>query len=412
MRGRHKGPIRTVVIPFTPPPLLFSALLDVRSAVNHLVRDWETHPEELRFEATKRSYPGLRERYEQLASHWPVVMCNESSATLASWDRLLRRIKRNDREKWAELRKTLPYRRRVKASLTPDLYRWHGTTLDITVHPTRHVRVDLADVRNPLFWRYGDSSNWSFGLAITDRKLIFNFYVPREQYEAVESVGVDVNMPSVDFATSDGLVGSVNLRPITRIQGAMERKRASVQRHISKDVRHQRQVLRRYEHRERRRVDARLHLATNEFLSQVGERNIVFEDLSQTTEQCMKDTQESDMRRKLATWTHGRFQRQVAYKSRTRVLHVDPRGTSSDCPRCGGRLDHPEWRRSVCGDCQGEWHRDRAGATTILNRGHYVLRGTALSPSALTGLLELARWGSERSSILQATKEAAANAGE
>ena len=216
-------------------------------------------------------------------------------------------------------------------------------------------------------------------------------------------------MPSADFATSDGIVGSIDLKPITRVQGAMARKRASVARHIRKDQRHQKNVLRRYTKRERRRVDALLHRATHEILSQVGDRNIVLEDLSQTTEQCMKDTRGNDARRTLAVWTHGRFQRQIEYKSRTRVLHVDPRGTSSECPRCGGRLDHPEWRRSTCGDGKSDFRRDRAAAVSILNRGEVVLRGTALSPSALNGLLELSRWGSERDSTEAAVTEDAAN---
>ena len=409
MRGRNFSPIRSVVVPCAPPKLLLNALRDVRSAVNHLVVDWRHHPEESRFDATKRSYPWLRAHYPHLASSWWVVMANETSATLNSWDRLLRRMKRDDPGKWERLHLQNPVRRRGKASLHPDLYRLRGMTLDLTVHRDRHVRLDLSGVKNPLFWRYGALSSWSFGLAVTDRKLVFNFHVPDVRHEAPESVGVDLNMGSADFATSDGLVGSIDLKPITRVQGAMTRKRVSIQRHIQKDRPHQKRVLRRYTKRERHRVDALLHHATNEFLAKVGDRNIVLEDLSRTTEQCLKDTRGSDGRRKLAAWSHGQLQRQIDYKSRTRVLHVDPRGTSSECPRCGGRLDHPVWRRSTCDDCQGDFHRDRAAAVSILNRGEIVLRGTALSPSALNGLLELSRWGPERGSVDAAGTEDEAN---
>ena len=155
VRGRHEGPIRTVLVPFDPPTPLLDALRDVRSAVNHLVPDWHAHPEESRFDATKRCYRNLHDRYGHLASKWPVGMCNETSATLNSWDRLLRRQKYEDPEKWARLRKTLPHRQRLKVSLHPDLYRIDrrvGTVLDLTLHRDRHVRIDLSGVKNPLFW--------------------------------------------------------------------------------------------------------------------------------------------------------------------------------------------------------------------------------------------------------------------
>jgi putative transposase len=205
-------------------------------------------------------------------------------------------------------------------------------------------------------------------------------------------------MPSVDFATSDGRVGSVDLRPITAIQGAMARKRASVQRNVPMDLRLQRRILRRYRGRERRRVEPLLHWAANEFLAEAGERNIVLEDLSRTQEQLMRTTKGCDARRRLSAWTQGRFQRIVEYKAHTQIVHVNPRGTSSECPRCGGRLDHPEWRRSVCLNCRGDWNRDRAAATSILNRGQVILWGVALPPKALNALLELSQWGPERGS--------------
>ncbi len=402
--------MRTVVVPLRIPPPLLEALRDVRAAVNRLVVDWHGRPDESRFGATKRSYRGLRERYPHLASSWAVSICNETSATLNSWDRLLRRWKRTDSPKWARCRRQLPRRARLKVSLHPCLYRMkEGRTLDVTLSPQRHVRFDLSFVRHPLFERYGAASGWKFGLTVTDRALVFNFHVPEEERERADSVGVDVNMPSADYATTDGEVGSVDLKPITRIQGAMARKRASVQRHVSKDLRHQRTVLRRYRRRERNRVAPLLYHAAHDLLEKAGERNIVLEDLTKTQEELLKTTKGRDTRRRLSAWTQGQFQRIVEYKARTRVLHVNPRGTSSECPRCGGRLAHPEWRRSICGNCQGDWHRDMVAATSILSRGQLALRGTALSPRALDALLEKARWGGSSAGASVNADEANAN---
>ncbi len=324
---------------------------------------------------------------------WWIAINNEAHATLNSWDRVLRRWKRYEPERWTRLHTALPVRRRLKVDLTHGLYRIRGTELDITIHRRRHLRIDLSGIRNPLFQKYGELSNWNFRLTVTDRALLFQFCLPRALRISTESVGVDVNMPSAGYAGSDGSAGSVDLRPVTRVQGAMARKRTSIVHSIPRDLHLQHAVLRRTKYRERNRVDALLHAASNELLREVRDRNIIFEDLRRTTDECLRVTRSRDARRRLAVWTHGRFQRLVTYKAHTTVVRVNPLGTSSECPRCGGRLDHPEWRRSICVDCQGDWHRDRVAAINILSRGQAALRGAALPPRALNGLLEASRWG-------------------
>ena len=321
---------------------------------------------------------------------------------------MLRRARRLDPEKRVKLRKELPHRKRLKVSLPRGLYRLDGTTLDITLRPDRHERIDLSGTRNPLFWRYLAGSHGSFGLAVTDRFLVFHFRVPHEHPVVEESVGIDLNMPSADFATSDGLLGSVDLTEITRVQGAMARKRQRIQRTIPTDQKAQDRVLHRYRRRERNRVRPLLHRAANELLEKAGRRNIVFEDLSITTEDLLRqkrrkrpkaptppsprEEKEQEARRKLSVWTHGALQRIVEHQAPTAVVRVNPRGTSSTCPECGGVLHHPTWRRSDCGNCQSSWHRDRAASIVILERGLGVLRGAAPPSSARTALCEAARW--------------------
>ncbi len=393
------------MLPFAAPAGLLRALLDVRTSVNRMAIDWRVHSEESRFAATKRWYPQLRRAYGHLASGWVVTMCNEVSATLNSWDRALRRARRQDPRKFARIKDRLPNRVRLKASLLPNLYRFREGILDITLRPGDRVRVDLRGTKNPLFWKYLEISGRKFGLAVTDRKLVFNFRLSQEPIVARESAGVDLNMPSADFATSDGLMGTVNLRRITQVQGAMYRKRCRVQRAIPNDLRAQRKVLRRYRGREANRTTSLLHRAANELLSKLGEKNIIFEDLSRTTEECVRLTSGAEQRRRLCVWTHGQFIRIVEYKARTAVVRVNARGTSSECPRCGGPLAHPEWRRATCGNCQGEWHRDRGAAILILGRGHETLRGVAPPPRARNALLEAATWRAGLRSIPGLTDE-------
>ena len=169
------------------------------------------------------------------------------------------------------MRKRLPDRQRLKASLPRKLYRLHGKELDVTLLPDHHIHIDLSAVRNPPFWRYLEVSNGEFGLAVTDQKLVFQFRVRHDQPLVQQSAGIDINMPSADWATSDGLVDSVDLSAIPRIQGAMARKREQIQKAVPTDWKARDRLMRRYRGRERNRVMPFLHRAANELLEKVGE---------------------------------------------------------------------------------------------------------------------------------------------
>ncbi|MGA7860582.1 MAG: transposase, partial [Thermoplasmata archaeon] len=280
-----------------------------------------------------------------------------------------------------------PRRRRLKASLHPNLFRWDRSLahLTIRVRPGVRVGIDLSSVANPLFYKYGEASGWRFGLSLTPHALLFHFRTPRRSQNSDSEAGVDLNLHSADIATSDGVLTRVDLRPIARIQERMTTKRQSIQREISKDLRHQRAVLRRYHRREAHRVTPLLHRASNELLEKVGKRTLVFEDLSNTTESVLRrgwGREGPILRRRLSAWAHGRLAEIVSYKAHTPIVWVNPEGTSSECPRCGGQLALPSGgrdrskgpmtRQTVCGKCGGAWHRDAAAAIVILTRGRRI----------------------------------------
>ncbi|MGA7862042.1 MAG: transposase, partial [Thermoplasmata archaeon] len=285
------------------------------------------------------------------------------------------------------MRQAGPRRRRLKASLHSHLFQWDPSTarLGVKVGPRARICIDLATVANPLFWKYGQVSGWHFGLSLTPSALLFHFRVPHIVRPPHGAAGIDLNFDSSDIATSDGFLARVDLRPITRVQERMARKRQSISRQISKDLRHQRAVLRRYHRRETHRVTPLLHSAANELLETVGERSFIFEDLSSTTESITRRGRGHDgpvLRRRLSAWTHGRLAEIVGYKAHTPIVWVNPEGTSSECPRCGGQLARPSGgrdrskgpmtRQTVCGKCGGAWHRDAAAAIVILTRGRRI----------------------------------------
>jgi hypothetical protein len=52
-----------------------------------------------------------------------------------------------------------------------------------------------------------------------------------------------------------------------------------------------------------------------------------------------------------------------------RTKYVSPRGTSSERPVRGGKLEHPVWAVSRCFNCSVDYGRDRPASLAILCRG-------------------------------------------
>ena len=59
----------------------------------------------------------------------------------------------------------------------------------------------------------------------------------------------------------------------------------------------------------------------------------------------------------------------LEYKSPNRVIKVNPRGTSSECPVCGEKVKHPTWKMSRCENCDRDYDRDRIASLVISLHG-------------------------------------------
>jgi putative transposase len=70
----------------------------------------------------------------------------------------------------------------------------------------------------------------------------------------------------------------------------------------------------------------------------------------------------------LNRWPYRMYQQMIKYKSSNRTLYVNPRGTSSKCLVCGGKLKHPTWAISKCKNCGVDYDRNRLSSLEILCR--------------------------------------------
>jgi putative transposase len=99
---------------------------------------------------------------------------------------------------------------------------------------------------------------------------------------------------------------------------------------------------------------------------------VVLEDLDELKENSKRDRR---FNKRLGLWFYRRVQFCVEYEARERnleVVKVNPRGTSSRCPRCGGRLFEDRYRVLRCRRCGFIGDRDVIATVNLYRR--YVSR--------------------------------------
>jgi len=93
-------------------------------------------------------------------------------------------------------------------------------------------------------------------------------------------------------------------------------------------------------------------------------------------------------RAKLNLLAYKKLQRKIEYKLGWLGLsarYVDPRGTSSACPRCGSRLVENGYRKMRCPNCGFEGDRDSIACLNILKRFNHRWEGPGSPSTALEG---------------------------
>ena len=98
---------------------------------------------------------------------------------------------------------------------------------------------------------------------------------------------------------------------------------------------------------------------------------VVLEDLDKLRDNAKKGRK---FNKKLALWFYRRIQFCVKYEVKERglrMLRVDPRGTSSTCPRCNSRLVEDGHRTLKCGECDFIGDRDVVATVNLFKRFSY-----------------------------------------
>jgi len=75
-----------------------------------------------------------------------------------------------------------------------------------------------------------------------------------------------------------------------------------------------------------------------------------------------------------------------AMKRGVMVIEVDPRGTSTTCPKCDGKMEEMGHRRMKCATCGFEGGRDVVAVLNIESKARSMLGNPAFSPLVVLAL--------------------------
>ena len=354
---KSSGSKRTILWSYDPSPLLLQYLEDMRNAVRYGVMKSYLHwkstgdvpsPIDLRREI-KRWFDS---RYSY-AKHHINPVCRSSVA-------ILRSFRKNHHNK------RYPQVKKLSMRLDSELVKIVGDRLRITIRPGEYEYI-LINTENKKWKEY---SNHGIGeVLITDRVVAISFKFPGKELSD-ENVGIDINFNSIDgtVVNTHGIERAFTepIPQIARIQNDFSRRRSKIQKHIRNPKKRDKK-LKETKGRQRNRIRDALHKLSSKMVSEHLKSSFILEDLRTIKEN--SNNKSNKLRTYLNRWPYSRFQRMLEYKSKFKTVYVNPEGTSSICPVCGGRLKHPVWKMSRCNKCGRDYDRDRLASLAISLRG-------------------------------------------
>jgi len=244
-----------------------------------------------------------------------------------------------------------PEAKKLFMQLDPMLYKFYGDRIRISVKPRRFIFINLkyGEYQRKFVeaWREGKLKTGE--ITINETKVIIPFKKDVDLQNLKDWIAIDVNESNVTAVSSNPHVLRVDhdLRTVHTTYFNIRRRIQKLAKHKPKTAR---RLLKKYSGRERRKTRDLCHKISRaivDFAKQHG-FGIIMEDLKGIRGRIRYGRQ---MNRRLHSWNFRRLQFCVEYKAKLEglpVVYVNPRGTSSLCPVCGGRLAPNGHRRMKC----------------------------------------------------------------
>jgi len=249
-------------------------------------------------------------------------------------------------------------------------FKINGILLSFPVRNREFVNILLNNHTAKII---SDTSIKVRSFTITPTSLSLSIQKEVEPIKPEKAIGIDRNLRNVTFGNDDKVI-LVNTAELLKIKENYAYVKSTFTRN---DHRIGKQIAGRLGIRQARRIQQRIHKISKSLVeySKKQKAMIIFEDLKGIRKLYRKGNgQGRKFRRKLNSQSNYELERQTIYKANWEgvpVGHINPRGTSKLCPRCGGLLQEDKQRRRDlwCGIC-GKWQdRDVVAAMNISRKG-------------------------------------------
>jgi putative transposase len=271
-----------------------------------------------------------------------------------------------------EKRKSVPYLSKAFLKLDSQSYRLNHLLLRIPVTPRRYIFLTLRGSAHHISF-IDDQSLKRGSITITERSVGITFSKEVKQIEPVGYLGLDINERNLTVSATDGYAHRfAELGEIAELKERYREIRAKIGKNTGQDNRISKRLYAKYGKRERRRTAQMVHKVTKQItcFAKENQLGVKMEKLTGIRKLYRKGNgQGTSFRGRMNSWVFGETQRQIAYKAAwlgVPVYHINPRGTSRNCPNCGSRVSPLQDRKLYCPRCDKTWDRDDLASKNIM----------------------------------------------
>ncbi len=318
----------------------------------------------------KGVYGEWKKRWDY-STHFCHSACKIALAILKSWRRRIRR---------GEAKSEKPVARKLFMQLDPQLYRFYGGRIRISVKPRKFLFIDLkyGEYQRRFIDAWREGSLRTGEITMNKTKIIVPFKKEVDLSNPRDWIAIDINESNITAVSSNPHILRVdnNLRTIHTAYFNIIRRIQRLKRHKPKTAQ---KLLKKYSGRRKRRVMDECHKISKKIVEFAKKHNmgIIMEDLKGVRKNIHYGRM---LNRRLHSWNFRKLQSYIEYKAKLNSLpveYVNPKNTSSLCPTCGGRLA-PKGHRLLKCRCGYEDDRDVTACLNLLR-----MRGAPLPPKAL-----------------------------
>jgi putative transposase len=264
--------------------------------------------------------------------------------------------------------------------LDPMLYRFYGDRIRVPVKARRFVFLELKyggyQKRFIDAWREGKLKTGE--ITVNENKIIVPFKKEVDLENPEDWIAIDINESNITGVSTNPHILRID-HELRTVHTTYFQIRRRIQKLVKERPKTAQKLLKKYSSRERQKTRDICHKISRKIvdLAEQHSLGIVMEDLKGIRQHISYGRK---LNRRLHTWNFRKLQFYIEYKAKLNglpVIYVKPRGTSSLCPVCGGRLAPNGHRRLKC-RCGYENDRDITACINILR-----MRGAPLPLKAI-----------------------------